>query len=152
MVQILPTCTPICLKSTVLTSKFVKVLARFLPASRPLLAQKVSIVTHTIVGVAIKAQQVFPPKRKNQDFNIVLVFFENVSFPPTSWYLNRTKTTETWQNYLSNTFLAWYKSKTISGTGTGFFNILPILELTLPASISTDQYRLNKKCEVEGLK
>jgi hypothetical protein len=40
-----------------------------------------------------------------------------------------------------------YKSKTTSGTG--FFNILPILEQTLTASISTGQYRPNES-KVEG--
>ena len=40
-----------------------------------------------------------------------------------------------------------YKSKTTFGTG--FFNILPILELTLTASMSTGQYRSNES-EVES--
>ena len=40
-----------------------------------------------------------------------------------------------------------YKSKTTSGTG--FFNILPIFELTLTASMSTGQYRSNES-EVES--
>jgi hypothetical protein len=38
--------------------------------------------------------------------------------------------------------ISHYKSKTTFGTG--FFNILPILELTLTASMSTGQNRSNE--------
>ena len=49
--------------------------------------------------------------------------------------------------YKSGIYQNLYKSKTISGTG--FFNFLPISELTLTVLISTGQYRSNES-EVES--
>ena len=51
--------------------------------------------------------------------------------------------------YCRNSMYFLQKCKSKTTYGTGFFNILPILELTLTASMSTGQYRSNKS-EVES--